>query len=116
MDRDPDVKAESPSIESAANKAQSESAALQKQELDAASHRKEHGRQEKLRDVLALCVNAILVLIFVLIGASIFLVVWHHLAPERWQWMDDQSLETVSTVLFSGTLFTIIGQYVRDRV
>ena len=116
MDNAPDVKAESPSIDSVADKAQSESTALQKQELDAVSQRREHGRQEKLRDVLAFCVNAILMLIFLLIGASIILVVWHHLTPESWQWMNDEDLETVSTVLFSGILFTIIGQYVRDRV
>ena len=116
MDKALYIKAESPNLESSAKKAQSETTALQKQQLDAVSHRKEHGRKEKLRDVLAFCVNAILVLIFVLIAVSIICVVWHHLAPEHWQWMSGESMETVSTVLFSGTVFTIIGQYIRDRV
>ena len=30
--------------------------------------------------------------------------------------MDDEALGTVSTVLFSGTLYVFLGLYVRDRV
>ena len=53
---------------------------------------------------------------FLLIAVALVIVAWHYLAPAAWHWMDDEALGTVSTVLFSGTLYVFLGLYVRDRV
>ena len=53
---------------------------------------------------------------FILIAVALIAVAWHYLAPASWHWMDEEALGTVSTVLFSGTLYVFLGLYVRDRV
>ena len=53
---------------------------------------------------------------FTLICIAVFVVAWHYLTPESAHWMGDEQLRTVTTVLFSGTLYAIVGLYIRDRV
>ena len=115
MDKSPGVRAES-TKEPDDSQAKAETLALQTQNLEVDKQAKEHLRQEKLRGVFSYCVIAILVLIFVLVGLSIISVVFHYLAPEKWHWMEPGNVKTVSTALFSGTLFVFLGLYVRDRV
>lgn len=90
--------------------------ALEKQALAADRQRKEHVRQEKLRDAFAACARAFIVLIFLLIAAALICVTWHYLAPPGMHWMASDALETMRTSLFSGTLFTFFFLYLRDRV
>ena len=96
--------------------AQKELLALDRQELEADKQRKEHARQEKLRSVFSFGVRFLLLLIFFLVASALAVVSWHYLGPANRHWMDDAALKTVSTVLFSGTLFVFLGLYVRDRV
>lgn len=96
--------------------AQQEVKALEQRELDATERRQEHQRREVLRTVFARCVGYIVALMFFLIAVALVVVAWHYLAPSAWHWMDDEALGTVSTVLFSGTLYVFLGLYVRDRV
>ena len=88
----------------------------QQQELDARSHAREHTRKEELRDLFALGVRWVLQLVFVLIGAALICLAWHYLAPPEWGWMPEDNMETITTALFSGTLFGFLGLYVRDRI
>ena len=110
----PDVIAEPETSDD--SQARSESSALQKQHLEDDRQWNEHGRQEKLRTVFAWGVIITLSLVFILIGAAMFIVVFHYLAPVHLHWVDKGDLKTVSTVLFSGTLFAFLGLYVRDRI
>lgn len=97
-------------------RAKQEVEALESQALGADRQRKEHARQEKLRNVFAFCVRVLLALIFFLVATALVCVAWHYLMPESRHWMPEGALKTVSTVLFSGTLFVFLGLYVRDRV
>lgn len=85
-------------------------------ELDATETRQEHQRREKLRALFAKGVAYLVALVFFLVGCALLVVAWHYLTPASWHWMEDKALDTVSTVLFSGTLFVFLGLYVRDRV
>ena len=96
--------------------AQEEELAIQQDRLESNKQHKEHIRQESLREAFAKWVNRLLILIFALIGLALLSVVFHHLAPVCWRWMPEDDVNTVSTVLFSGTLFVFLGLYVRDRV
>ena len=97
--------------------AKEEVKALKEQrEFDATERRQEHQRREVLRTVFARGVGYIVALMFFLIAVALVVVAWHYLAPSDWHWMDDEALGTVSTVLFSGTLYVFLGLYVRDRV
>ena len=88
----------------------------QQKELEATERRQEHKRREVLRTIFAIGVECIVVLMFLLILIALVVVALHHLAPATWHWMDDEALGTVTTVLFSGTLYVFLGLYVRDRV
>jgi len=90
--------------------------ALGRRELEATERQQEHLRGEKLRNLFAIGVMCLVALIFVLVGCALVIVTWHYLAPTWLHWMEDEALGTVSTVLFSGTLFVFLGLYVRDRV
>lgn len=89
--------------------------ALQKN-LEATERRQEHLRREKLRVLFARGVMCLVAIIFFLVACALFVVAWHYLTPASWHWLEDEALGTVSTVLFSGTLFVFLGLYVRDRV
>ena len=93
-----------------------ESHAIKRQDLDADKQRNEHGRQENLRTVFAVCVNITITLVFGLICTALLVVAFHYLAPEDEHWVNPDKIKTVSTILFSGTLFAFLGLYVRDRV
>lgn len=96
--------------------AQEEVEALEQKELEATARRQEHQRREGLRTVFATGVGYIVALMFLLIAVALVIVAWHYLAPATWHWMDEEALGTVTTVLFSGTLYVFLGLYVRDRV
>lgn len=102
--------------EEADPRAEGETRGMAAQDLGAESLRSEHRRKEKLRNVFAAGVRALIIVIFVLIGIALLLVAWHYLGLERYKWIPDEDMKTVSTVLFSGTLFVFLGLYVRDRV
>lgn len=85
-------------------------------ELHATETRQEHQRREKLRAIFAKGVALLVILVFILVGFALLFVAWHYLTPASRHWMEDEALDTVSTVLFSGTLFVFLGLYVRDRV
>ena len=87
-----------------------------RRELEATEKRQEHLRAEKLRNLFARGVRYLVALIFVLVALALLFVALHYLTPASWHWMEDEALGTVSTVLFSGTLFVFLGLYVRDRV
>lgn len=93
-----------------------EFAALQQQELDASSKKKEHVRKEKLRDVVSIGVLCLVVLAFILVAVAFVCVTWHYLAPETYRWMSDRKLEVVSSILVSGPIFALLSSYVRDRI
>ena len=61
-------------------------------------------------------IGTIVALLFLLTAVALVVVAWHYLTPAAWHWMDDDALGTVSTLLFSGTLYVFLGLYVRDRV
>lgn len=96
--------------------AQEELYNIENQDLQADRDRKEHSRQERLRNVFSRCVVALMVLIFILVGLALFIVAWHYLLPNHLHWVEDDELRQISTVLFSGTLFAFLGLYVRDRI
>lgn len=96
--------------------AQEEVEAVEQKELEATERRREHERREDLRAVFAKGVGCLVALMFALIALALFAVAWHYLTPASWHWMDEEALGTVSTVLFSGTLYVFLGLYVRDRV
>ena len=97
--------------------AQAEIDALNEQrKLDSDEKRQEYQRREKLRAVFARGVRWLVGLVFILVAAALLIVAWHYLGPSCLHWMGEESLSTVSTVLFSGTLFGFLGPYVRDRV
>lgn len=96
--------------------AQEELDAADRKILDATERRQEHQRREDLRAVFAKGVGCLVALMFILIAVALIAVAWHYLAPASWHWMDEEALGTVSTVLFSGTLYVFLGLYVRDRV
>ena len=114
MDSLPPIRPEKAPEEDA--QAKKELQALEAQRLEADRQRKEHTRLEKLRGVFAFGVRFLLVLIFLLLANALWIVSWHYLMPESLHWMTDDALKTVSTVLFSGTLFVFLGLYVRDRI
>ena len=87
-----------------------------RRELEATERRQEHLRAEKLRNLFAKGVRCLITLIFSLVACALIVVAWHYLTPASWHWVEDEALGTVSTVLFSGTLFVFLGLYVRDRV
>lgn len=87
-----------------------------RRELEATERRQEHLRAEKLRNLFAIGVRCLVALIFFLVACALIVVALHYLTPASWHWMEDEALGTVSTVLFSGTLFVFLGLYVRDRV
>ena len=106
-----------PPIDAQDAQAQAEMDALKQQrELDADEKRQDHQRREALRGVFAQCVRRLIALVFILVGTALSVVAWHYLGPSSLHWMSDDARETVSTVLFSGTLFVFLGLYVRDRV
>ena len=80
------------------------------------SEQNERLRKEKLRDVFALAVRCMVVLVFGLIALAPVALTWHYIGHQKLTWIPDEKLETVSAVLFSGTLFVFLGLYVRDRV
>ncbi len=88
--------------------------ALEQQELDAKGN--EHARKEKLRNVFGLGVRVLLVVAFGLIVSALVVLAWHYLGPKEYWWVSENKLQTISTVLFSGTLFVFLGLYIRDRV
>ena len=114
MEQNPTINPEKESTEN--QQAHKESRAMEKQNLEDQKQRQEHKRQEWLRGVFALGVIGLLILIFVLIGLALLAVTWHYIAPVKLHWIPDAKLKTISTVLFSGTLFVFLGLYVRDRV
>lgn len=114
MDPLPPIRPEKTPDEDA--RAQEELRALESQQLEADRQRREHARQEKLRNVFAACVRSLLVLVFILVALALVSVAWHYLTPASGHWMTAEALKTVSAVLFSGTLFVFLGLYVRDRI
>lgn len=88
----------------------------QESELSTDKRREEHRRTEKLRDLFSSCVLILVSVVFFLVGLALMLASWHYLASPSWHWMDEGKLNTVSTMLFSGTLFAFLGLYVRDRI
>ena len=96
--------------------AQRERGAAEQQALEADRRRQEHRRQEKLRDVFAFGVRVLLVVVFILLAATLVALAWHYIGSPEYLWIPDDKLETISTVLFSGTLFVFLGLYIRDRV
>ena len=87
-----------------------------RKELEVTELRQEHQRTERLRIWFAIGVRLLVAIIFFWIAIALSVVAWHYLTPESLQWMEPDALGTVSTVLFSGTLFVFLGLYVRDRV
>ena len=76
--------------------------------------KREHERAEALRDVFAGGVRWLVVLAFGLVILAIFAIGWHYLLP--WPWLSEANLEKVTTVVFSGAMYAIVGLYIRDRI
>ncbi len=79
----------------------------------------EHRRTERLRNIWAVCVYALLVLAAVVVFITIFAVAWHYLAPDGWAWLEPEQLSAVRTFLFSGAVTGAagwLGAYLRNRL
>lgn len=40
----------------------------------------------------------------VLLISSVFIWAWHYLVPEEWRWLCDEDLNTIQSIMFSGSL------------
>ena len=84
--------------------------------LDRESQLAEHKRSERLRDYFGYGTIGLLCTAFILIFFAILSVGWHYLTPTEWHWLEKATLDTLTTTIFSGSLFVFFGLYIRDRL
>ena len=97
-------------------RATDEMRAVNEADLESVSERNEHIRKENLRTIFSMGVRCLLVLIFTLVGITLTIVAVHYLGPKEWGWLEEKTLNIVTTSLFSGSISVFIGLYVRDRL
>lgn len=89
---------------------------ISKQTLDQKTQVAEHTRKERMRQCFGWGTIAVLCTAFMLIIVAIIVVGLHYLTPSSWHWLEDSSLDAITTTLFSGSLFVFFGLYVRDKL
>jgi hypothetical protein len=77
-------------------------------DLETVSKRNEHGRKEKIKDLLNQ--GALIILGFAILGVLIagMVFVWHLLSPDNWHWLSSEELRelrsTLSTIILSSAV------------
>lgn len=94
--------------------AASEEATMRKESMERLSA--DHGRTEKLKDALSVCVVYLVYFLFGLFIIAIGCVAWHHLGPPERHWISESTLDTITATIFSGSFFAAFGLYIRDRI
>lgn len=81
------------------------------------SERNDHKRTERFKEVFSVSINVLVVFVFLLIAFALLTVSWHYLAPTCLHWIHDEDvLSEIQTLLFSGILFGLLANYIRDKV
>jgi hypothetical protein len=84
--------------------------------LEEISKRSEHRRSERFRDHIsnaALCVIWVLFVLFMFAGTFL---AWHYLMPRKWGWLEQDQLDTLRTIVFSGAITSTATAYFIKRV
>jgi len=96
--------------------AEREAKALAQGTLEEQSKRGEHRRSERLRDNIS---NVAVIVVWVLFALFVFatlVLAWHYLTPKRWAWLEQDQLDTLRTVVFSGAITSTATAYFVKRV
>lgn len=98
------------------DKASTEQSKIEEASLETLSKRAEHLRTEKFKNAFSKGVIVLVYVAFGLISVTILCVAWHYLAPPSWHWIDRETLNTITTSIFSGSFFAIFGLYIRNKL
>ncbi|MCG5538938.1 hypothetical protein [Halorhodospira sp. 9622] len=96
--------------------AQWETEALERGDYDEFVRRAEHRRGELFRDTANILARLAAIFIGGALIAAALLWFWHLLAPESWQYLTEDQLADIQTVLFSGLAAGIAQSYIRPRL
>ncbi len=114
MSTNEDIRAEAISNENI--QAEQESDAFTNRRLAIKEQVSEHRRNEWMRYLISIGTVTVLGIAFFLVSCALITVAVHYLAPLHWRWLEDHNLQTVTTILGSGSIFSVISLYVRDRL
>ena len=93
-----------------------EAAAFAARNLEELSKRGEHKRSERFREHIsmgALCIIWILLALFLI---ATLCLAFHYLTPRRWGWLEQDQLDTLRTIVFSGAITSTATAYFVKRV
>lgn len=75
--------------------------------------RAKHERDQLTRHVIGISAVCLIILIVCVIGAAIFVLAWHMLAPESKRWLSTGDLDSVKGFMLSGALVGLGTAYMR---
>jgi hypothetical protein len=93
-----------------------EAAAFAARNLEELTNRGEDKRGKRFREHIlmgALCIIWILLALFLI---ATLCLAFHYLAPRRWGWLEQDQLDTLRTIVFSGAIISAATAYFTKRV
>jgi hypothetical protein len=96
--------------------AQREARAIAAGTLEDLSKRSEHRRSEKFRDHISHAALGVIWLLFALFVISLVFLACHYLLPKQWAWLDQDQLDTLKTLVFSGAITSTATAYFAKRM
>jgi hypothetical protein len=93
-----------------------EAAAFAARNLEELTNRGEDKRSHRFREHIsmgALCIIWILLALFLI---ATLCLTFHYLAPRRWGWLEQDQLDTLRTIVFSGAIISAATAYFTKRV
>jgi hypothetical protein len=93
-----------------------EAASLASGTLEEESKKAEHSRTERLRNHVHRAAVCSVWLLFFLVTSALIIVAYHYLVSERYCWLSDGQLTTVTTFLTSGAISAAAVRYMTARI
>ena len=76
----------------------------------------DHNRDRVTRSVIAICMWALTVLIFVIVAGSIVTLAWHLLLPGQRSWLDPEEIRSVKDFILSGAIVSLGMTFLRRHI
>jgi hypothetical protein len=93
-----------------------EAAAFASGNLEELTKRGEHKRTERFREHISMGALCFIWILFALFLIATLCLAFHYLTPRRWGWLEQDQLDTLRTIVFSGAITSTATAYFIKRV
>ncbi len=76
----------------------------------------EHGRDRITREVVAWCLRALIIIVFLVVFGAVFALGWHTLLPDKWHWLSSKQFQDVKDFMLSGAIVSVGATYMRRYI